>query len=223
MRRTQLQQEQIITAVNNRYGRFVDSNNNHIQLIIISDNTASEYIPAYAISDHIISGDIVLYDLKFDITSLIIKRLVNSNLYNLLHSEVARKCELGSGIIYIGKGIVYTLNEADPEAVPDVLMVLCLKPRVDFINLNKGRYIQYNDDDFVLLISPKFEKTDWLKAFYKNLDKRYIQPAFEAGIDIVYTNHIMKRVFSNSLEIPKFHNITELNTHLEQLNELIYE
>jgi hypothetical protein len=150
-------------------------------------------------------------------TTFEIKRMDYANLMYALYKQIIPVYfETDQFVFQAAKGILFEFDVFTKEY--KILMVLAVKSDYLFVTDKNNPDL----NQFALFVSNDFTTDEKYKNVYNKLKKEYIADAMDNGIDIVYTNNILKHMYKTSVERPKVKTVIDLVNHLNNLNFTVY-
>lgn len=186
---------------------------------ITGTSDCNEYIPVYAISNHILltfkDSDIKVMEYNMPTSE------IQSYNYVRTYSDLIRRIEDSRGPcrynfklaginhnLNVDRGIVYDNNGN---------ILLCLAINKDYLFSIDPDVLKTNPDytQFVVFISNLLDEPIY-KNIKKKLNELYIDVAKQVGLDIVTTSRINNWLFKNNVKPLKFKTVIQMNKHLKE-------
>lgn len=109
--------------------------------------------------------------------------------------------------IYVSRGFLFA---------PDLSTLMSLAIRTEAnVKIKKEGITKLLPADFVIFVQKDFNTNPLYKRVVKKVHEEYIQPLFDLGVDVIYTQDINNQLYKNNFKKPKFKTISALNEHLE--------
>lgn len=186
----------------------------------------NEYIPFYSIrvNKGVYNGKLIHYSLLNDMYGTEGRNMVNT--YPKLYGALVRN-ELP--ITFKTRAMTYKVRASKgaiwEETEFGVKILFLFAMRSDYITSLRADKENGTIDNskFAVIISRDFMTNPKYRNLYKKIYNDRILREMESGIEVIITNDIAKRCYSNDRPKVKFRNMSELRAYLEAFNKIKFD